>query len=589
MADSLPHINSARGSTRAASKESIIEQKEREIAALKRELETLRGRPTEDLPTIRSPKEYKPSPPSTVKSGRISYPSGRTPEKKPKFTAAGTPIEEVVEHPIVQEYRELQESAIRWITADQPFIRTNAAGKGINMCDDISEDFFRSLMNQATFNLPKELRYALAMAKETQDKMQESIAVLAQSQITVDKSAGDTAIDVRNDMDLTRERLHNKELYFNNEVNQFREEMTQKIDTELAIVELLIKTLDNSISQANHVLERNLRPDDDAEKKGGKTLNDLRAEYNTFRRTIMPSMGKNLKEQISGGAAEFLYSERGTNIHEIISGLLATLDSAASKARGTRERLLKHKQDVFAMCAQTLKEIDADFIVFGQKVDEKEGDYISELHNFKEDTTAKISANTLAINDYQSVLAEHMDYAARFLERGNDYQMFKQTKEMKNQMVMMYAELSKMRLQYDGVLFQLASTELDVPLDYLGTLYNASTKKPVDWSPKANKQRMKGIWREQAAEIITREEARAMREIFQEYDKDGNGFVDKFELIAIWRKVWPWASEEEITKVAGRILERVDTRHGAIDFNGFMKLVELPFGEESAEGGAFHV
>eukprot|EP01006_Ploeotia_vitrea_P054005 TRINITY_DN67836_c9_g3_i1.p1 TRINITY_DN67836_c9_g3~~TRINITY_DN67836_c9_g3_i1.p1 ORF type:complete len:623 (-),score=88.77 TRINITY_DN67836_c9_g3_i1:111-1979(-) len=528
------------------------------------------------------------APPRPVHAvGRVAAapPIGTTSSSTPRKPAAEPPRE----HPLKQEYREIQESAMRWVTTDQPFIR---GGKpGINMCDDVGEDFFRSLSNQATFNLPKELRYALAMAKESQDKMMESLDVLAQSQKTVDKTSADTLLDVRNDFELARDRLRNKQLYFTNEIAQYREEMAHKIDTELAIVGLLIKTLDDSIAQANNVLERNLRPDnenDGHEYKSGKTLNDIRAEYNHFRKTIMPGLMKGMREEVAGRAAELLALDKGASIHDIISALLATLESALLKARGTEERLEKHKVEVELMCDAALKEMDGDWEMFRAKLKSKEESVIAELHNYREDTTTKVQANAHTIHNYLEALQDHIQFASRILEKGNDYQMFRQTKEMKNQMVLMYSELAKMRLQYDGILFQTASNELDVPIDYIGTLMNAATKAAVDWSPTANKQRSKD--KHIAQEILTAEEARLMRDLFKTYDKDNSGNIDVHELKEIWKQVWRWATDKEVEKVAERVLQQVDADNsGTVEFEEFMKILDLGFGDESAEGGAFHL
>merc|ERR1711976_1099266 len=113
-----------------------------------------------------------------------------------------------------------------------------------------------------------------------------------------------------------------------------------------------------------------------------------------------------------------------------------------------------------------------------------------------------------------------------------------------------------MRLQYDGILFQMASNDMDVPIDYMGTLMNSATKSAVDWSPTANKQRTKD--RHVAQEILTAEEAKAMRALFAEYDKDGSGTIDVSELKEIWKRVWRWATDKEVEKVAERVLKQVD-------------------------------
>lgn len=498
----------------------------------------------------------------------------------------GSAKPDVNEHPLKQEYREIQDSASRWVTTDQPFSK-GPGGRGINMCDNVSEDFFRTLLNQATFNLPKELRYALAMGRESQDKMQESLDVLALSQKTVDKTSADTLEDVRHDFELSTDRLRNKELYFHNEVCQHREEMAHKIDTELSIVGMLVKTLEDSIGQANSVLERNMDPKhaDDNFEGGGKSLTEIRAEYNGWRKQIFPTFYKVVGEALQGRAAEMLNAEKGVSIHDIIASLLTTLEAALAKGKHTEERLMKHKVDVQLMCEQTLKEFDTDFVLFREALKKKEDEVLAELHTFKEDTTAKITANTLTVNNYQAVLTDHVEYGTRVLDKGNDYQMFKQTKEMKNQMVMMYAELAKMRLQYDGIMFQLASNDFDVPIDHIGTLMNASTKAPVDWSPKANKQRTKKMF--MSNEALSREEAQLLRDAFKQYDKDGNGQVEADELLALWSSIWPWATENEVRSVVHRFLQGVDKNNdGTVDFEEFMQIIQMQ-SQSPSIGGAF--
>jgi hypothetical protein len=515
----------------------------------------------------RSPAAYKgakaPSPPAAAGGGRPVHMAGRT---------GGKPEHE---HPLKQEYREIQQSASRWVTTDQPFTKA-PGGKGINMCDDVSEDFFRTLMNSATFNLPKELRYALAMAKESEDKMQESLDVLSLSQKTVDKTSEDTFVDIQHDFELSGDRLKNKEMYFHNEVNQHREEMAHKIDTELSIVGMLIKTLEDSIAQANSVLERNMDPKhaDDNFEGGGKSLTEIRNEYNIWRKQIFPSFYKVIGEALQGRASEMLNAEKSVSIHDIIASLLTTLEAALAKGKHTEERLQRHKIEVQQMCEMTLKEFEEDFALYREALQKKKDEVVGELHSYKEDTTSKITANTLTVNNYQAVLEDHVQYGTRVLDKGNDYQMFKQSKEMKNQMVMMYAELAKMRLQYDGILFQLASNDFDVPINNIGTLMNASTKTAVDWSPKANKQRSKNTF--QNEETLSKEEASLLRQAFKEYDKDGNGQIEAEELLALWLSVWPWATENEVRTVVHRFLRSTDKNNdGSVDFEEFMNIVEM--------------
>lgn len=299
----------------------------------------------------------------------------------------------------------------------------------------------------------------------------------------------------------------------------------------------------------------------------------------------MPTMAKVMGENIAGRAAELLNFEKGASIHDIIAALLTTLEQALLKARSTEDRLHKHKLEMQQMCDETLREMESDFVIFADRLAEKEELSVSELHTYREDTTAKITANTLTINNYQAVIDDHIQYAERVMEKGNDYQMFKQTKEMKNQMVMMYAELAKMRLQYDGIMFQLASNEFDVPIDYVGTLMNAATKAPVDWSPSANKQRTKNMFI--TTDSLNQIEEDQFRSAFRQYDKDSSGEIEVSELIQLWQSIWPWASYDELKKTVYSFLESIDKdRSGCVDFEEFMKIMKMG---ATTSGGAFHV
>mmetsp|Transcript_132449 Transcript_132449/g.229755 ORF Transcript_132449/g.229755 Transcript_132449/m.229755 type:complete len:613 (-) Transcript_132449:1356-3194(-) len=595
-AERLPEIRSPSSAVRMPMESTVdsAADREREIDELKKEVERLRRENRVQADQLTRAASSTPprfalddstfvprSPLATTQKMTPAPPAASSPSSGRPVHLSGTrkigAKQEVNEHPLKQEYREIQDGASRWVTTDQPFMK-GPGGKGINMCDNVSEDFFRTLINQATFNLPRELRYALAMGRESLDKMQESLDVLALSQKTVDKTATDTLVDVKHDFELSTDRLRNKELYFHNEVCQHREEMAHKIDTELSIVGMLVKTLEDSIGQANSVLERNMDPkhaDHEANfEGGGKSLTEIRSEYNGWRKQIFPTYYKVVGEALQARAGEMLNSEKSISIHDIIASLLTTLEAALAKGKHTEERLLKHKVDVELMCEQTIKEFEGDFVHFREALKKKEEEVLAELHTFKEDTTAKITANTLTVNNYQAVLEDHVTYGTRVLEKGNDYQMFKQTKEMKNQMVMMYAELAKMRLQYDGIMFQLASNDFDVPIEHIGSLMNASTKAPVDWSPKANKQRSKKMFL--SNEQISAEEAGLLRQAFKEYDKDGNGQVEADELISLWKSVWPWATENEVRSVVHRFMQSVDKNNdGTVDFEEFMGIIQM--------------
>eukprot|EP00756_Hemistasia_phaeocysticola_P003379 Hpha_TRINITY_DN12217_c0_g2::TRINITY_DN12217_c0_g2_i1::g.16923::m.16923 len=490
----------------------------------------------------------------------------------------------VSESPLRQMQKFYDDECLRSSDFNTP--RGQAAKDAIN--DDVTHEFFSAHERNTALNVQRDIRQSCRIAEDRRRKLRDARQILERAAASVDESATNTQESLDDVFEGFFDELRAREDQFRDDLDRHRRGELVKIQKEQRIVKQLLETLQTLVVEAQDVMTGPREKGDEAPVEEGdyKTLAEIKDEFTELRQIMLPWDLGYLFDKITAKASEQMIDIRTTAVHDIISGLILTLNSAREKADATYDTLTQFMKEVDRVVPETAQRVHEEFDNFRDVTKSKYRTFSEKIHRYRQNYSQRIQTEIDYVDEWSTKLTGQQQDAQEAVASGNDHNLLKKLEALNGALVQV--DGTTLTLGYDKISFVTGGSALSNALDQLGALQ----REALDCKPLfgncfhyyhflEHKEYIYGTSEDGAAPEaqssttnIGQRERDMFESAFRRIDTDQSGTLDETELEVLWGQVFTTVPRASVRAITARIFKEIDQNgNGIINFEEFLDYI----------------